>query len=323
MKKIYFVGDMLNKTGPAIANKSYYSYLKDDMFFCFSNNRIIRTLHYIAHLIIVKKVVISSFSKLNLLLLKIGKFFNKETFYLMHGFKKEEVQYQDMDNAKKEKIIKYEYELLNNAEHILCVSKFFSEYLIDIYPEFKNKTIYINNGINVNSTCKRIKNNQYIIMSVGGGKRQKNNLVVCKAIDKYKINVKYIVVGDKEQDGDEIEAYPFVEYHNELPNKDVIELMNKSDLYIQNSYFETFGIAVMEALECGCDLLVSSKIGALEVLKGTSNSDIVYDVDNIDEIADKILNKMKSASNHITYNKFENSAENRSKEFLDIINGKI
>ena len=319
MKKIYFVGDMLNKTGPAIANQNYYLYLKNDMFYCFSNNRIIRSLHYIIHLFVVKKVVISSFSKLNLILLKIGKFFNKETFYLMHGFKKEEVKYQDLEDKVKEKKIKYEYELLDNVNHILCVSKFFSEYLANIYPEFKNKIKYVNNGINVENITKREKSKQYTIMSVGGGRRQKNNLTVCKAIEKAQIDVKYIIVGEQDIDGDEIKKYPFVEYYDELPHEEVIKLMNRADLYIQNSYFETFGIALMEALKCGCNLLISSKIGAIEVLKGLSQSDIINDVDNVDEISIKILNKIKEKSNSITYDKLENSIENRSKEFLDII----
>ena len=322
MKKVYFVGDMLNKNGIAITNTNYYLYLKNDMYYCFSNNKIIRSLHYITHLPMVKKVVISGFSKLNLMLLKTGKFFNKETFYLMHGFKKEEVKYINIDNKEKEKKIKYEYELLNTVDYILCVSKFFAEYLSSIYPEFKSKIDYVNNGINVNNVSKKTINDKYTIMSVGGGRRQKNNLIVCKALEKCKLDVKYIIVGEEETDGNEIKKYPFVEYYDELSHEEVINLMSKSDLYVQDSYFETFGIAMMEALECGCDLLASSKIGALGLLKGLSDSDIIYNVEDIDEISEKIINKFKSNSNNISYDKAENSVENRSMEFLQIIDGK-
>ena len=317
MKKIYYVGDMLNYTGPAMVNKSYYPYLKEKMHFCFSNNKLFRTIHYIIHICFVKSVIISGYSKLNILLLKLAKLLNKRTFYLMHGFIYEEVKYQNIDN-KQEKINR-EYELLNKVENIICVSEFFSKYLKKIYPEFNKKIIYVNNGIDINISEKRVQHDTFTIMSVGGGVSQKNNLKVCQAISKLNIDIKFIVVGSDGMDGNKIKEYPFVKYYESLPHNEVLEKMSESDLYIQNSYFETFGLAIMESLECGCDLLISKNVGALSVLKNVTDNDIINDVDNIDEIALKIENKINNSTKKISYDKNACSNKERCNQLLKIV----
>ena len=317
MKKIYYVGDMIGNTGPAMVNKSYYPYLKEKMHFCFSNNKIFRIIHYIMHIFFVKSVIISGYSNLNILLLKLAKKLNKKTFYLMHGFVYEEVKYQNIDN-KQEKINK-EYELLNKVDTIICVSEIFSKYLKQIYPEFKEKIIYVNNGIDINIDKSIIPHDTFTIMSVGGGVRQKNNLKVCQAIDKLDVNIKFIVVGSIETDGSKIKEYPFVEYYEFLPHDEVLNKMCESDLYIQNSYFETFGLAIMESLECGCDLLLSKNVGALSILKNITDDDIINDVDNIEEISLKIKEKINNTNKRIDYDKSECSNKERCNQLLKII----
>ena len=320
MKKIYYVGDMINNTGPAMVNKSYYPYLKDKMIFCFSNKKIIRTMHFLLNVLFVKNVIISGFSKLNLLFLKISKKLNKKTFYLMHGFIKEEMKYLDVDS--KEEKINNEYTLLNLADNIICVSERFSEYLKKVYPEFKNKITFLNNGVDINIKKERIKHDKYTIISVGGGVRRKNNLKVCEAIDKNKIDVRFIVIGALQQDGKKIEDYQFVEYYESLSHDEVLNKMCESDLYIQNSYFETFGLAVMEALECGCDLLLSKNIGALSILENVSQNDIINNVDDKNEISTKIINKNKNKknnNNYLHYNKLDCSCEQQCRKLLGMV----
>lgn len=318
MKKTYFVGDMLNNTGPAIVNKNYYPYLKDKMYFCFTNNKILRTIHFMIYIIFVKNVIISGYSKLNIVLLKIAKKLNKKTLYLMHGFVKEEVKYKNIDN--KEERIKSEYELLKNVGTIICVSEKFSKYLKNEYAEFNNKIIYINNGIDIKINKSRIKHEKFTIISVGGGMKQKNNLKICEIIDKAKLDVKFIVIGKLLENGENIKNYSFVEYYENLSHDEVLNKMCESDLYIQNSYFETFGLAIMEALECGCDLLISKNIGALSILKNIDKNNIISDNNDDKELLTKINYKMLHKNKNINYDKDKCCVKNKALELLQIVN---
>ena len=315
MKKIYFVGDMINNTGPAMVNKSYFPYLKNEMKFCFINNKLLRTLHYLFHILFVNTVIISGYSKLNILLLKIANKLNKNTFYLMHGFIKEEVKYQEIVN-KGEKI-KKEYELLNIVDNIICVSEMFSNYLIQIYPEFENKISYINNGVDIHINKKRIKHSKFTILSVGGGMKQKNNLAICKGIAATKLNVKFIVIGKLLEDGEKIKEYSFVEYYESMSHEEVLNKMCEADLYIQNSYFETFGLAIVEALECGCNILISKNVGALSILENIDDDSIIDNVDDINEIVSKIKSKVLNDNCKISYNKEKCSYEHQCRILLE------
>ena len=73
-----------------------------------------------------------------------------------------------------------------------------------------------------------------------------------------------------------------------LEHDEVLEMMNKADIYIQNSFFETFGLAVIEAIVQGCDLLISRGVGAISVFEEFPEQFTIQDVNSIGEIAEKI-----------------------------------
>ena len=319
MKKIYWVGDMINNTGPAIVNKEYYAYLKNDAYFCFTNNKLLRSLDLLTRIFYIKTIVISGFSKLNYILAVICKKFNKKIIYLMHGYDKEELKYTNNYNKK---VLKREYCLLKSVDKIVCVSEIFSNYLKKDIPEFKNKIFFVNNGVEKDSHKNTSSNNSvFQIISVGGGMKRKQNLAICEAISKINdIKIKFVVVGKNLNYGDEIKKFPFVEYYESLPHEEVLKKMSESNLYIQNSYFETFGLAVVEALNCGCDILISKNIGALSILNNVTENDIILDNEDINEIISKIKIKINSRGN-IFYDKNKCSWKNRSNEILKVIGG--
>ena len=50
-------------------------------------------------------------------------------------------------------------------------------------------------------------------------------------------------------------------------NDKLLKEMENADVYIQNSLYETFGLAVIEALDAGCSLLLSNKMGCVELFE--------------------------------------------------------
>lgn len=60
-----------------------------------------------------------------------------------------------------------------------------------------------------------------------------------------------------------------------------------TNLYIQNSISESFGLSVIEALYAGCSLLLSNTIGCLDLFDTLEDEDIIFDVYNQSEIYQK------------------------------------
>ncbi len=75
-----------------------------------------------------------------------------------------------------------------------------------------------------------------------------------------------------------------------LSRKEVAELLNRQDVFCLLSISETFGVAYIEALACGCPVL-STKNGGADELIDDSNG-ILVDVDDDEEIV-RALNKIR------------------------------
>ena len=135
-----------------------------------------------------------------------------------------------------------------------------------------------------------------------------------------------MVAGAEGKDINTIKSYPFVDYIGMIPHEQILTYMQQSALYIQNSVFETFGIAPLEALLCGCNLLLSCHTGALSIIPGALETDIIYDPYDIDEIANKILtllhnNNQKRLISSINFD--TSSPSYRVYELLTLINSLI
>lgn len=302
-KRIYFMGDFCLNTGPAIVNKSYYPFMKDVSYICRTNSKIIRPLHFIFYIGRCDVLLISALSKFHIKAAKIAKKMNKKVVYLMHGYNKVEYELNEVP-IEKRILRETEDNMLKIADKIICVSERFREYMKKERKDIANKFEFVNNGIEIKDmeiAIERKNDKVFTIISVGGGMKIKNNLTVCEAISKIKnIKIKFIVIGNLSKDGEKIKKYNFVEYYESLSHEEVLKKMSQSDLYIQNSYFETFGLAVVEAISMGCKILISKNVGGLSVLDNVKDNNIIQNNEDVEEIKQKIENLLKS-KNKIHY----------------------
>lgn len=302
-KKIYFMGDFCSDTGPAIVNKSYYPYLKDESYICRTNNKIIRVIHFLFYIKRCNVLLISCLSKFHAKAAKIAKEKNKKVIYLMHGYDKLQYELNEVPNDERI-LIDYEEKILKMSDKIICVSKKFCDYMKKERKDIKEKIDFVNNGVSkLNTNYQTRKDNIYRIISVGGGVKLKKNLEICKAIEKIKdFKIKYIVIGNNGKDGHKIKEYDFVEYYEHLDHSQVLKKMKEADLYIQNSDIETFGLAIIEAINQGCNILISSNVGVMSVFKQLEDVNIIYDNKNIDEIKNKIIEIYKNRDKKLEIN---------------------
>ncbi|WP_161568857.1 glycosyltransferase family 4 protein [Exiguobacterium sp. SH5S13] len=298
--KIFFMGDFNSDTGPSIANRMLVKGLEDfDICYSKARTKPMRIVEMIFKTLRSDCICFSSYSKMNFLGIKIANILNKKTFYIMHGYRTYEYKinkefYNENELAR---INNDEKKLFGSVDKVFCVSKKFMNYMKKAEPEYKEKFDYNYNSIYFDEVVysetdlmNGKKNNQ--IVSIGGGMKQKNVLKICHAIEQLnnneKMGLKLIVIGSPYTDKDKICSYDFVTYHDKLPHKKVLEILSESGLYIQNSTFETFGLAVIEALNSKCNLLLSNNIGIVDLMLTIKDSDIIYDVYDENEIARKI-----------------------------------
>lgn len=306
MKRLFFLGDFSSENGPGIANRSLKENIEKyiDQYNCsvtFSNEKTIlkRTIEILKQTKNSDCIIICNYTRLHLLAVFWGNMIHKEIIYRMHGtfglinLKDKESEIEDIKHLGKERYI------LSHAKKIITVSKTAMIHFQEQFPKWKEKLDYVYNSIDTERYLlgETIKKNRNWILSTGGGMKQKNNIVVAKAIDylnKNGYNLSYYVIGQPYPDKPELEKCPCVRFIEKMSHEELVALMGKSYIYVQNSTFDTFGIAVIEAALKECRLLLSDAIGAKEILEGYYSIKDSNDIINIANSLKEILQEEKT-----------------------------
>lgn len=312
--KIALLGDFISDNGPGNANKQIKEALMSSSKFKIkcskADNKIGRILETVNLVIWSDVLMICSRSQLNYFAIKIATIMNRKILYLAHGCVSYEMKINNPTISHDEilRAVSYEKYVYDKANRIVCVSKKAMKFMSLQFPEYADKFDYIYNIVNIDAIttcCNPSLEKEKKVLTVGGGLRRKNNYSVAKAmhlVEEKCGNVPFIVVGEKSLDGDKIEKFPEVQYIKHLPHEELIELMGQCSLYVQNSTFETFGLAIIEALAAGADVLMSANVGCIDLFNTIQDSDIIYDVNDIDEISKKIVWQLENGNNERLWN---------------------
>ena len=314
--KLLIVGDFEGNTGPANVNRSLKKHLPNNTIYLESRNKISRLLELLIKMQKVDAIIFSGMSKINIIGIKIAKILDIKTAYLMHGCREIENQ---INQTYKLKDIKIENKVLALVPKIICVSEYFMKWMKESYPVYESKLTYVNNGIDWKSIAidnRESQREEHTLLAVGGGLPQKNILSICKAVqlinDTNELNLELIVIGKEGSDTEKILSYSFVNYINEINHEEMTTYYRKAKIFVQNSVFETFGLAPIEALINGCDLLFSTGTGAKSIISELEENDIINDTFDSVEIAEKIkllLNRSNNERLLSSINKNETSVE--------------
>ncbi len=294
--KIFVIGDYKSGTGPANATKSLIEAMEEPMVQKYTG-KLMRLLELYAKIPSCDVCLLSGHSKQNLYAIRLAKKYNKPVLFWMHGCVEHE---NDINGVPDQDMNLVERQVLEGSDRILGVSKTFETWLKENYPEYSHKIYHLSNGVkkrDIKEEAERVES-PYVIITVGGGMIRKRIERVCRAVEKLVKSgekISLIVIGAKGPDTELIGSYPFVHDMGLVNSHKAAELMRSARLCIQNSCFETFGLAPIEALESGCSILVSGCIGALEVFDegAVLDEDIIKDCEDPLEIADKIAALMK------------------------------
>ena len=342
---ILIIGDYYSGTGPAIVTGYYINSLSGgtmpvrgkkrperplsaakDVDYIASTGKGARFFELLIKIPKASVLFISGHSRQNILAMRIAKLLHKKAAYLMHGA----VEYENIINkVADERMARDERLMMKQADLILAVSRQFEEWLKKEYPEYKARISHVTNGIDWDMIEEKATEDDRApegIISVGGGMPRKCIINICRAIDRLNAkghDITLTVAGDRGADSDAIDAYPFVRDIGLVSHEELMREYHRNKIFVQNSIFETFGLAPVEALLSYADVLISKECGALSVIKKTEDMDIINDPQDIDEIETK-LETLLYRENHtrllVELDKENTSWKKRSWELKDKLN---
>ena len=331
-RKIFIVGDVTSSTGPGIANRILVDGLKKNKTYLTEasnqGNIISRLLELPFKIKRSNYVVINSFSKINYIILIICKIFKKKSLYILHGYVEYEEKMNKMvDNSDLKKIHKLENYIFENVDKIVCVSKKCMVEMKKLSPKYVDKYRFMYNGFLMDIVKSNNKKNDDEIVSttIGGGMIRKNTVGICMVIENIIDNnytnkkIKLNVIGKKYTEYDKINTYNFVNYYEYLEHNDVLNILENTDIYIQNSIFETFGLSIIEAFECGCKIIMTEICGCIDCFQNLSSENIIKKNDDIDTISKKIINLYEKESDISIIDLSEKNTARRFEKILEEI----
>lgn len=161
---------------------------------------------------------------------------------------------------------------------IICISQATKQALMDYLPGLSNAVV-IENGIDVKNYKNALSNDSLrhgkkkIITMVGGFRKQKDQDTLIKAVRELsELDIKLLLAGNGERHDELVKlvdklgvsaAVEFLGHRSDVP-----AILKSSDIVVQSSHYEGFGLAALEGMAAGRPVIASDVPGLADVVKG-------------------------------------------------------
>jgi len=212
---------------------------------------------------------------------------------------------------------------LENADVVLAVSEFTEQEVLKHTKPKKTTVVY--NGVDVNKFVSSGEKREVAVTTVSHRGKDVIKLKGIKTFSetaKYFPTLKFIVIGLSGKGGsflDELNPPKNVEFVSFIPHEELIRYYQKARVYCQLSYRESFGMALAEAMACGCVPVVTDR-GALPEVVGATGFYVPYG--NIETTVEAIKKALNSNKGEDARERVKNvfPVENRSEKLVELIN---
>ena len=189
---------------------------------------------------------------------------------------------------------------IKRAQKIITISEFSKQELIRHYrvkPEKIAITLLAYNKafrkIHEGSLLKPVQEKYNIhdkyLLAIGGSEYRKNMQRLIHVYQKHFSHAyKLIVIGGKWRDTDLPGKYASdinIRFLTNIPEEDLIAIYNMAEVFVFPSFYEGFGIPVLEGMACGVPV-VTSNVSSMPEVGG--DAAIYFDPYNEDDMAEKI-----------------------------------
>ena len=236
---------------------------------------------------------------------------------------------------------------VNKASHIATVSEYSKQDIMKLYGMESEKITVVYNGVNevykpsdkaeYQNVKDKYTNGKDYFLYVGALHQRKNLVNLFKAFDFYKAkhrtNTKLLIVGNKMWWTKSIEetylSMKFKEevvFHSHMSTLELKEVYGAAMALVYVSYFEGFGIPIIESFACGTPVITSNVTSMPEVAGDAALIINPFDVKEIAEAMFRIEtnNDLRSkliAAGLIRYKKF--SWDRSAEKLWDIVDSSI
>lgn len=231
-------------------------------------------------------IVLSSLAHLNIFLAIISLVFPKIKFVV-----RETNVMSVLKQYKKSNKLYFSYSMITWAyrliDCVICQSKDMQKDLVNNYNVSQAKTIIINNPItqdNVSEFIGREPSSPLKLITVGRLTKQKGHDRILQVLKKLTIPYTYTIIGNGHEkkrifntinDIGITDNIEYVEY-----TKNVMEYLNRNDVFLQGSYVEGFPNCLIESCVAGTPIVAFDAPGGLdEIIETGKNGIIVNSVD--------------------------------------------
>ena len=216
---------------------------------------------------------------------------------------------------------------ISHADFALPVSKFHEKEMLKIAIPRKYEVLY--NGIPDDFCKEKIWEKDRKIATISILKKdniKRKGLLTYLKVAEYFPEYEFIIIGKPIDETPEIlkkYAPENVKILGFLTHKELVNTLKKCSVYMQLSAYESFGIAVVEAMQCGCIPVVTNR-GALPEVVG--NTGVVVEYGNTDDIVKGLQRAMEISKNMDFVEKVKNRAlyfslKKREKQLVNILKG--
>jgi glycosyltransferase involved in cell wall biosynthesis len=201
-----------------------------------------------------------------------------------------DIYFEHFPNNLKKRDFKYLHsyfpKFAKKAERIITVSEFSKQDIVKMYGISPEKIDVAYNGASdeffpithektISTRAKWSKNNPYFLF-VGALQPRKNLERLLQAFDSFKAetgsNYKLLIVGEAYFWSEEMKkVYALMKYKEDvifcghIQKEELVELMGAAEALTFVSYYEGFGIPIVEAMKCACPVLVGNKTASPEI----------------------------------------------------------
>ena len=283
MKSLFWGGGKGNN-GPNNVSNSYRMHLTESFVLVKSHHKYGELIEAVWKLLFSDCVVVSGVSRKGVLLVGIARIFGKKSLFIMHGCAEYECEINKVKCSRQ--ALAQERYLLKHCTLLLPVSRKFMFWVRERYPRYAYKTQYLHNGIEKDLLPKGmvISKRPNTVIAAGGNGRLKCNHIVAQVVERMNGAAELEIYGGLSGN---VQNSRYVRYMGRVPNDVFYQKLAQRQLFVLNSVIESFSIATIEALICGCSVLVSEAAGVTDLL-ALEETDIIHDPMDQNEIRWKI-----------------------------------
>ena len=190
--------------------------------------------------------------------------------------------------------------IAQNSLKIITVSEFSKNEIVDLLNISEDKVSVVYNAVSeklINEERKKIiQNCDNYILTVSSLDPRKNLLNLITAVKKIKFkDSKLIIVGSKnkifanKQMDTLMNSDPDIVFTGRISDMELVGLYKNARLFIYPSFYEGFGLPPLEAMACGCPVIVSETASLPEVCGDAAYYINPFSIESITDGINKVL----------------------------------